>query len=81
MALPVQLHKQLEQTIYMNRFLWEPWIQSAEDYESLMESLRKRGFRNIPNSVSPLFEQQTWDRKPVMKPFFKKTMLRKKKKP
>jgi len=79
MALPTQLHEKLELTIFANRLLWEPWIESAEDYEALMEVLRKRGFRNLPNSVSPLFEQHTWERKPVMKPFAKKLMLRKKK--
>jgi len=33
---------------------WEPWIQSAANYNVLRDSLRKRRFKNVPLVPDPL---------------------------
>ena len=45
----------LNQIIYDNRMLWEPWVESAETYEDLKDSLRLRGYSNLPMSGQPEF--------------------------
>jgi hypothetical protein len=79
MDLPPKLERDLQLMIYSNRLLWEPWLETAENHDALLESLRKRGFRTLPNSFNPLLENHSWIQKPVMKSFAKKLMLKKKK--
>ena len=51
LGLPRQLMSQLKQSIYDDRMYWEPWIEAADTYADLVQSLRKRGYTNI--SVTP----------------------------
>ena len=46
--LPEHLEKPIEKEIYDNRMLWEPWFEGAESYNDLVDSLKKRGYRNLP---------------------------------
>ena len=40
--------------IYRNRMFWEPWIEGANDYNALKQSIRSRGYSNV--SVVPVPE-------------------------
>jgi hypothetical protein len=39
---------EIANTIHENRMLWEPWIESAKDFQDLKESLRERGYTDLP---------------------------------
>ena len=54
--LPSELSSEIEQTINKNRMLFEPWIQSASNYQELKESLKRRGYKNLPITMSPMHE-------------------------
>jgi hypothetical protein len=54
--LPSELSLEIERTINTNRMLFEPWIQSANNYQELKESLKRRGYKNLPISMSPMHE-------------------------
>jgi hypothetical protein len=54
LKLPTSLDRDISNTVYNDRMHWEPWIQSAENYGILRESLKKRRFRNIPMVPDPL---------------------------
>lgn len=54
--LPAIVQDSVEQIIDENRMYWEPWIESAENYEELKLSLDKRGYRNLYVSSKPLYD-------------------------
>jgi len=54
LKLPTDLERSLSKTIYDERMYWEPWIQSAANYNVLRDSLRKRRFKNVPLVPDPL---------------------------
>lgn len=51
--LPSTMNDELIQTIYDNRMLWEPWVESADTFEDLRAALKDRGYGNIPLSSQP----------------------------
>lgn len=70
---------QLSETIYDNRMLWEPWLESASSYEELRSKLRQRGYKNIPMIDSPILDI-TKSQIPVINTSFlpqKKSMVQK----
>lgn len=48
LKLPTDYQEVLSKTIYDNRMMYEPWIESAADYASLRAKLKARGYTNIP---------------------------------
>jgi len=54
--LPSELSSEIEQTINKNRMLFEPWVQSASNYQELKESLKNRGYKNMPITMSAMHE-------------------------
>lgn len=59
LQLPPTWYNQFNQTIYDNRMLWEPWIQSVDTFENFRAELKKRGYSNIPTSSQPEFTMST----------------------
>jgi hypothetical protein len=60
--------------------MWEPWMESAESYQSLREILKKRGYSALPISPSSVIEYKTFMDIPVAntdKVPRQKTMLKK----
>lgn len=51
--LPSQMEGELHTIIHTDRMMWEPWIESAENYEALYKSLRKRHFKRLPSNGVP----------------------------
>lgn len=52
--LPPKLTKEITETVHENRMLYEPWIESANSFGDLKNSLKKRGYRNLPLNQSPM---------------------------
>lgn len=48
LQLPVIWQTQLNQIIFEQRMLWEPWLESADSYDELRAMLKVRGYTNIP---------------------------------
>lgn len=46
--MPIDYHDAIQSIIYDNRFLYEPWIESAEDFTTLRNNLKLRGYTNVP---------------------------------
>lgn len=65
--LPPALERELKGAINDNRMLWEPWIESAESYAQLSESLKKRGFTHLPMNERPLCDKATFSSTPTAK--------------
>jgi hypothetical protein len=76
--LPQTWYKQIYQIMYDSRMLWEPWIQSVEDFQKFRADLKKRGFSKIPVSNQPEFTNSTVQTQMVNTSFLpqSKTMLR-----
>lgn len=51
--LPNNFQVQLEQVIFNDRLLWEPWIESFESFDDFRNTLRRRAYLNIPISNRP----------------------------
>jgi hypothetical protein len=54
--LPIELTSAIQQTIHTDRMLFEPWIQTASNYNEFKESLKKRKYKNIPANMLPIHE-------------------------
>jgi hypothetical protein len=55
LQLPVDYTDVISKAIYENRFLYEPWIESALTFIDLRNQLESRGYYNIPVSNVPLY--------------------------
>jgi hypothetical protein len=53
LKLPKALTATIEKSIYEDRMYWEPWIESADTYTELRNSLHKRKVRNVPLISTP----------------------------
>lgn len=51
--LSVNVKKKINQNIYDNRMLWEPWIETFSSYLELKTKLKKRGIKKFPLSGEP----------------------------
>ena len=59
---------------------YEPWIETAKDYNELSDRLRAKGYSNIPAGVMPLLDFHAYGSAPIADTSsceVKKTMLRK----
>lgn len=55
--LPVKLQNSIQKSIKDNRMLWEPWVESADSFKDLKESLKKRGYKDLPVTSFPKFKE------------------------
>ena len=53
--LPNAWQVEIQREIDDNKMLWEPFLESATDYKVLKQSLKNRGFINLPLNDSPKF--------------------------
>jgi hypothetical protein len=53
--LPSEYEDRIKSLIYENRMLYEPWIESADDYATLVQNLKLRGYTNVPISGKLLY--------------------------
>lgn len=74
--------RKIYQLIFNNRMNYEPWIETAKDFEDLKLSLRERGYVNLPNGPNLMLDLDAYSKapEPEIKEFSRvKTMLRRKK--
>lgn len=57
--LPPSYADYIKTLIYENRMLYEPWIESANDYATLVQNLKLRGYTNVPVSGKLLYGLNT----------------------
>lgn len=55
LQLPDNWQAKLTQIIYDARMMWEPWIESAEDFDELRQKFKIRGYSQIPVTGQPEF--------------------------
>lgn len=82
LKLPQIWERKITQIINDNRMLYEPWIESATDYNELRDRLKGRGYSDLPMGVSSLLHMAAYAKAPkadTSSCLVKKTMLRKKK--
>ena len=78
--LPFKWESEIEKIAHEHRMMWEPWLESAESYQGLRESLKKRGYSALPISPSSIMKYKTFMNVPMAdteKVPRQKTMLRK----
>jgi len=55
LQLPQSWEVEIDQIISDERMMWEPFIESSEDYTTLKTTLKKRGYTNLPLNGEPEF--------------------------
>ena len=53
LSLPLSWRKQIEQIIYENRMLYEPWLETADNFQELKTRLEKKGY-TVLSTTRPL---------------------------
>ena len=79
--LPELWRKKINQVISENRMLYEPWIESARDFEELKQRLKGRGFSNLPMGFSAILDLPAYGTAPKAETSsckVQRTMIRKK---
>lgn len=51
--LPINIANSLDIIIYESRMDWEPWLETANSFQDLRASIKKRGYINIPTNNQP----------------------------
>jgi hypothetical protein len=59
--LPPSWYVEIQRKVEEKKMLWEPFVESAADFDTLRENLKKRGYTNLPVNGQPLFR---WNVKP-----------------
>lgn len=80
LKLPQLWESKIQQLIYDNRMLYEPWIESANNYNELRERLSNRGFKNLPMGPNPMLDITTYVNAPKAETSsfkVRRTMIRK----
>ena len=56
LKLPQLWEVKIQQLIHENRMLYEPWVESAKNYNELRDRLKNRGFRDLPMGPNPMLD-------------------------
>jgi hypothetical protein len=51
------IESSINKSIHEKRMLWEAWIESSDSFAELKESLKKRGYKNLPVNSFPKFKE------------------------
>lgn len=81
LKLPQTWDKRIQQIIFDNRMLYEPWIESAKNFNELKSRLQSRGFSDVSSGVNPLLDLAAYSKAPIADTsecHVRKTMMRKK---
>ncbi len=83
-GLSAQFREEFKRVFYENRIKYEPWMEPAANYAELVNKLRKRGYKNISEDGTPMFDDifditmfGDEDNVDTSKMTSKKTMIRK----
>lgn len=81
LKLPQTWERQIQQIIYDNKMLYEPWIETAKDYNELRKRLVGRGYSELPMGANPLLRMDAYGKSPKANTTscqIQKSMIRKK---
>lgn len=53
MQLPPAWLAEIARIVYDDRMMWEPWVESCEDFDALRTGLKVRGYTGLPLSGQP----------------------------
>jgi len=82
LELPIMWQKQIEELIHDNRMFYEPFIDSASNYEEFKKRLYAQGYRHVPDGELVLLDLNVGGTIPKANTVgvdAKKSMIRKKK--
>jgi hypothetical protein len=61
LTLPNKIGRHIERIIFKHRMHWEGWAESAESYQTLLENLKKRGYKEVMHASSkPLMDMSDY---------------------
>lgn len=63
--LPQVWEKRIEKIIYDHRMLYEPWIESAENFEEIRSRMIGRGYSNVPMGAGVLLDLAAYAKAPT----------------
>lgn len=81
LELPQLWERKIQQIIYENRALWEPWAESANNFEEIKKRLKDKGYTQLPIGHNPMLNLDARKDHPIANTnSFKaiRTMIRKK---
>lgn len=82
LSIPLNWELEIKRIIDENSMLYEPWMQTATDYQELKQKLKIKGYSNIPSGEIPLLKNDGYGSLPIADTSsvkMKMSMLRKKK--
>lgn len=62
--LPPSWFVEIQRKVEEKKMEWEPFVESAADFDALRESLKKRGYTNLPVNGQPLFSRTSFLKPP-----------------
>lgn len=80
LGLPALWENKIKQVINENKMLYEPWIESAKDFEDLKQRLKGRGFTGLPMGLNTILDTPAYGNAPKADTSscrIKRTMMRK----
>jgi hypothetical protein len=78
LGLPKNMEDRINQVKHNERMNWELYVESAEDFKSLLHILGNRGYRNLPTSPKPIFYEFDFYSTSISDIEIKDSMLRRK---
>ncbi len=60
LRLQPELYEELDKFIESHKIGWEMWIESANSYQDLSDSLLKRGHSEVPIKCNPLHSESNF---------------------
>jgi len=82
LELPELWEKKINKVINENKMLYEPWIESAKDFEDLKQRLKGRGFTGLPMGLITMLDIPSYGNAPKADTSsckIRRTMIRKQK--
>lgn len=76
LQLPQNWERKIQQIIYDNRILYEPWVEPAATYEELRGNLKKRGFTDLAMGANPMLNLPAYSCAPIIRLCSKKPKRR-----
>ena len=54
LGLPPGWEASITEIVQKHKMLWEPWLETAKNFQELRALLKKRGYKGLPINGSPL---------------------------
>jgi hypothetical protein len=54
LGLPPGWESRISEIVHTHKMMWEPWLETANNYQELRQFLKKRGYRGLPAGGTPI---------------------------